>query len=230
MPFLRFSRDKRGYEHFYLIHSTTRRGKSRSRILYWFRTPPNVKVGREPFDEELRRALEAQNPEVTFDWDQLVATPIPPPVEPERWRERRRVEKAAKLEAQVEAAARAVPSEPQVAEDPEAAAGLAPVGVADQAPSADAMPPPVAPDMAAATEPLGVSDVAAPAPQAQQARRRRRGRRGRRSNEMAPAIAGSLTAGLRAPMPHVESAEPFEPFEPFEPGEPGEPGEPSEDV
>lgn len=107
MPFLKFSRDKRGYEHFYIVHSTTRRGRSRSRILYWFRTPPNVKVGRQPFDETLRRALEAQNPDVIFDWQSLIDTPIPPPVEPERWRERRRLGKAAKLEAQAEAAAEA---------------------------------------------------------------------------------------------------------------------------
>ena len=68
VAFLRFSRDKRGYENFYLVQPTNRRGKSRPRMLYWFRTPPNVKVGREPFDPDVRRALEAQNPDVTFDW------------------------------------------------------------------------------------------------------------------------------------------------------------------
>jgi len=47
-------------ENVYLVHSTGRRGKSPPRILYWFRSPPNVKVGREPFDEASRRALEAQ--------------------------------------------------------------------------------------------------------------------------------------------------------------------------
>ena len=58
MAFLRFTRDKRGYEHFCLVQPTTnRRGKVRTRILYWFRTPPNVKVGREPFDEALSSLL-----------------------------------------------------------------------------------------------------------------------------------------------------------------------------
>ena len=58
MAFLRFTRDKRGYEHFYLVEaSTNRRGKTRARVLYWFRTPPGIKVGREPFDEDVRRAL-----------------------------------------------------------------------------------------------------------------------------------------------------------------------------
>ena len=72
---------------------TGRRGKTRQRVLYWFRTPPNVKVGREPFDLHVRRALEAQYPNVKFDWEQLRNTPIPS-VEPEYWRERRRAERA----------------------------------------------------------------------------------------------------------------------------------------
>jgi hypothetical protein len=105
MAFLRFSRDTRGYEHFYLVHPTTnRRGKVRPRLLYWFRTPPNVKVGRLPFDDAVRRALEAQNPDIQFDWPTILDTPIPPPVEPERWRERRRFERAARQAAAEEAA------------------------------------------------------------------------------------------------------------------------------
>ena len=94
MPFLRISRDKRGYEYFALVHiSSGRRGKVRQRTLYWFRTPPNVKVGRPPFDDEIMRALEAQYPDVTFDWEALRNTPMPPP-SVEHWRERRRAEKA----------------------------------------------------------------------------------------------------------------------------------------
>src|SRR5262245_54845007 len=35
--FLRFTRDKRGYEHFYLVEpATNARGKSSARLLYWF--------------------------------------------------------------------------------------------------------------------------------------------------------------------------------------------------
>ena len=93
MAYLKFSRDKRGYEHFYLVQPSNR-GKAPPRMLYWFRTPPGVKVGRSPFDPDMRRALEAQNPDVVFDWEAIVSTPIPPVVEPERWRERRRVERA----------------------------------------------------------------------------------------------------------------------------------------
>ena len=96
MPFLRFSRDKRGYEHTYLVQATNRRGKAvRPRVLYWYRTPPGVRLGRVPFDEEVRRALEAQNPGIAFDWTALANTPFPSQ-EPEFWRERRRAEKAAK--------------------------------------------------------------------------------------------------------------------------------------
>jgi hypothetical protein len=65
------------------------------RVLYWYRTPPQVKVGREPFDEQTRRALEAQNPDIRFDWEKIRNTPIPP-IQPEYWRERRLAEKAAR--------------------------------------------------------------------------------------------------------------------------------------
>jgi hypothetical protein len=95
VPFVRFSRDKRGYEHVYLVEPSNQRGKpSRPRVLYWFRTPPGVKVGRAPFDPATQRALEAQNPGVMFDWARIVATPMPPP--DIDWRERRRTERAAK--------------------------------------------------------------------------------------------------------------------------------------
>jgi hypothetical protein len=95
MAFLRFTRDKRGYENFCLVQPSQRRGLSSARVLYWFRSPPNVKVGREPFDEHIRRELEAQNPDVTFDWRRILETPIPS-ADAEMWRERRRVERAAK--------------------------------------------------------------------------------------------------------------------------------------
>jgi hypothetical protein len=100
VPYLKFSRDKRGYEHFSIIEpGVVRRGKpSRPRLLFWFRSPPQVKVGRLPFTDEVRRAIEEQNPNVRFDWPRLLATPIPPP-DVEHWRERRRIEKAAKQAA-----------------------------------------------------------------------------------------------------------------------------------
>jgi hypothetical protein len=72
--------------------------------LYWYRTPPNIRVGRRAFDEFARRALERQYPDIPFDWDALANTPIPP-VAPdvEKWRERRRQERAARQAAREEA-------------------------------------------------------------------------------------------------------------------------------
>lgn len=68
MPFVRFTRDRRGYEHTYLLHFDPRKGRAHGRILYWFRTPPGVRVGRATFDEETRRMIERAHPEVIFDW------------------------------------------------------------------------------------------------------------------------------------------------------------------
>jgi hypothetical protein len=96
VPFLKFSRDRRGYEHIYLVEPVSgRHGKTYQRVLYWFRTPPNVKVGRAPFDDQVMRALEARYPGIKFDWETLRNTPIPA-VEPEYWRERRRADRAAR--------------------------------------------------------------------------------------------------------------------------------------
>ena len=94
MPFVRFARDRRGYEHVYLIDTSRDRG--RSRVLYWFRTPPGVKVGRNPFDPETQRSIERQNPDVQFDWAQIEAARMPPPAPVENWREKRRAERAFK--------------------------------------------------------------------------------------------------------------------------------------
>jgi hypothetical protein len=98
VPFVRVSRDKRGYQHIYLfeLFEVSSRRPSRPRILYWFRTPPGVRVGREPFDEPMRRVLEAQNPGVTFDWKKLVSDALQPAPDVENWRERRRAEREAK--------------------------------------------------------------------------------------------------------------------------------------
>lgn len=46
--------------------------RGRARILYWFRTPPNVRVGRAALDEEAIRTLEASYPGVTFDWTRML--------------------------------------------------------------------------------------------------------------------------------------------------------------
>jgi hypothetical protein len=195
MAFLRFTRDKRGYEHFYLVQPTTnRRGKVRTRILYWFRTPPNVKVGRQPFDDALRRALEAQNPDVTFDWQKIVDTPIPS-ADAEKWRERRRAERAERVARQTETEVEEAAGESATVEDE---------------PASDE-PTTEAPR-------IDVSDVHAAQPdeqqqqrqqQQQRRRRRRRGRRGRPDRPQEPQPAEpSTTLDASPPSDIPESHEP----------------------
>lgn len=72
LPHLRFSKDKRGYENTYVVHAVRRKGKARSRILYWFRTPPGVRVGRAALDEDAVRIIEANNPDLQFDWTRIL--------------------------------------------------------------------------------------------------------------------------------------------------------------
>ena len=68
---LRVTRDKRGYEHIYLIADGRRRGRADSRLVYWCRMPGGLRVGREPFDADTRDTLERGNPDLTFDWPSL---------------------------------------------------------------------------------------------------------------------------------------------------------------
>lgn len=51
-----------------------RRGKGQ-RLLYFFRTPPGVRVGRAPIDEAAIRLLEQHNPDVQFDWTRILKDP-----------------------------------------------------------------------------------------------------------------------------------------------------------
>jgi hypothetical protein len=68
VPFLRVIRDKRGYETTYLMHWFRDGNRQRSRILYVFRTPGGVRVGRDPLDPAVLRELESRHPEIAFEW------------------------------------------------------------------------------------------------------------------------------------------------------------------
>ena len=68
MPFLRVIRDKRGYETTYLMHLYREGHRQRSRILYVFRSPGGVRVGRDALEPDVVRELEAQYPDIAFDW------------------------------------------------------------------------------------------------------------------------------------------------------------------
>jgi hypothetical protein len=196
VPFVRISRDKRGYEYFALVHTTSgRRGKVRQRTLYWFRTPPNVKVGRPPFDDDVMRALEGQYPDVTFDWDALRTTPMPPP-SVEHWRERRRAEKAmrqfhaADEEPETPVEGRRVGDGTASADAPEPrdeetqVESPAPAGPEEPGPSESA--PQVADTAVSGLQPaapanLGTAGEAGP--EGRRRRKRRRGRRGRSAGQ-----------------------------------------------
>jgi hypothetical protein len=77
LPFLRITRDKRGYETTSLVHAVRRQGRTRYRILYWFRTPPGVKVGRPALDEAAIRWIEEHNPDIEFNWQKILETQPP---------------------------------------------------------------------------------------------------------------------------------------------------------
>ena len=68
MPFLRVIRDKRGYETTYLMHWFREGSRQRSRILYAFRTPGGVRVGRDPLEPAVLREIEARHPDIAFEW------------------------------------------------------------------------------------------------------------------------------------------------------------------
>jgi hypothetical protein len=68
VPFLRVIRDKRGYETTYLMHWYREGARQRSRILYVFRSPGGVRVGRESLEPEVLRDIEANYPDIAFDW------------------------------------------------------------------------------------------------------------------------------------------------------------------
>ena len=73
------------------MHTFRRRGKSRSRILYLFRTPANINVGRGALDEEVIRTIEESNPDLSFDWAKMLklrAAAAAQPAERERGRRR----------------------------------------------------------------------------------------------------------------------------------------------
>jgi hypothetical protein len=92
MPYVRVTRDQRGYENTFLLHSS--HPGQRAAVVYWYRSAPGVRVGRAAFDEDAIRTIEERHPDVEFDWGHLIeeASSVPPEVErpPERGGERRR--------------------------------------------------------------------------------------------------------------------------------------------
>ena len=71
MPFLRLTRDRRGFENTFLMHAD--RPGDRPRLLYWYRTAPGIALGRSPLDEDAIRTIEEQHPDIDFDWPAILA-------------------------------------------------------------------------------------------------------------------------------------------------------------
>jgi hypothetical protein len=114
VTFLRVTRDQRGYETTFLLHSP--RPGDPPRVLYCYRTAPSVRVGRRALDEEAIRTIEEQHPEIEFDWPHLLeeAESTPPEVERRPERPRRKPPRPKEPEPAVEPQAAPVP-EPAVA-------------------------------------------------------------------------------------------------------------------
>jgi hypothetical protein len=92
VPFLRLTRDRRGFENTFLMHAD--RPGDRPRLLYWYRTAPGILQGRSPLDEDAIRTIEEQHPDIDFDWPAILAlagamtpeeeAPVRPPQQQQR--------------------------------------------------------------------------------------------------------------------------------------------------
>lgn len=71
MPFLRLTRDRRGFENTFLLHADQPGAKPR--LLYWYRTAPGIVLGRPALDEDAIRAIEEHHPDIEFDWPAILA-------------------------------------------------------------------------------------------------------------------------------------------------------------
>lgn len=113
MPFLRVIRDKRGYETSYLMHWFRDGGRQQSRILYVFRTPGGVRVGRPGLDQDVLREIEAEHPDIDFDWPAVLDNRqiVEPPSDQRRPRKKRRGDEDG-------GGAQAAPAPPQAQADP----------------------------------------------------------------------------------------------------------------
>jgi hypothetical protein len=76
------------------LHPVRNQGRTETVVLYWFRTPPYIKVGRTALDAETRQQLEELYPDITFDWNRILREP-PQPL-PEREAVRRKEQRDAR--------------------------------------------------------------------------------------------------------------------------------------
>lgn len=85
MPFVRYARDRRGYETVYVMHAFEGAEKNpRVRVLYACRTVPHAKVGRLSLDEGVQRRIEQAYPSLKFEWPRLLKEAAASAPRPER--------------------------------------------------------------------------------------------------------------------------------------------------
>jgi hypothetical protein len=113
VPFLRVIRDKRGYETTYLMHWYRDGQRQRTRILYVFRSPGGVRVGRHVLEPEVMRQLEIEHPDIEFDWASVRENKQIIDSSPEPRRRRRPAEQEAPRAVRV-----APPAEPAAPQQP----------------------------------------------------------------------------------------------------------------
>jgi hypothetical protein len=241
VPFLRVIRDKRGYETTYLMHWCREGSKQRSRILYVFRTPGGVRVGREALDPDVLKQIEAQHPDIDFDWNVVFHNQQVIETTPELRRPRKRptAEGGEPVPAQQQQAPPrfTVPATVEGATPDEQIAFLNIwyVAVREKIPqrAADPARQAVLFALAERLNPAAWTDadqITAGLQHAAEALQRlslvfaKRRRRSKKRSGGAKPDASELSA----PTERFESAEPSEPAELSEPAEPSEPSEPSE--
>jgi hypothetical protein len=139
VPFLRVIRDKRGYETTYLMHWFREGNRQRSRILYVFRTPGSVRVGRTPLEPEVLRHIEAEYPDIEFDWSVIRENQqvVEPMLDQRRRRPKREDEAAAPVTARVDVTAVSSPPPPAQAPAPAAEPAQPPIPPALQGTTPD---------------------------------------------------------------------------------------------
>jgi hypothetical protein len=101
VPFIRHTKDKRGYESTYVMHAyRPAQGPGRTRVLYLFRSPAHVRIGRRALDEEAREALTHTHPDLLFDWAAIARESGPPRQEAPSWPPRREARQAPPVRSQ----------------------------------------------------------------------------------------------------------------------------------
>jgi hypothetical protein len=90
-------------EHTFLLHVPA--PGEPARVLYWYRTAPGLRIGRPALDDHAMRSLEAQYPDIDFDWPYILDVGAMTPVEVEApLPPRKRKPRPAEPEPEIEAA------------------------------------------------------------------------------------------------------------------------------